>query len=513
MDGNSSFSEAFGPRMPQWPDYRRVNDHLARLQLAMRQGRARYDLAIFWHDFGVEGIAPNVTAYTGYPGLSRMPTTTSALDQAGFTYQFVSPSYFNKTTAKNVRDGVWLPDSIGAKAIILNEQRVMPLASLQRIGELVRKWNVPLIIVGALPERITGNSASTGDDAQLQALAAELKAMSHMPGSRVKAISTLDGVADALTALGISPAAAHISAPASPAILTVRRQAADTNYYLLFNQSTERVTQTLELEGQGSPYELESWSGRIRQIALFERTPKGARVKVSLGANDARLFALGSVGRAVHFPHAVATNALDVRLQRGALLLRADRNGIFETKLFDGRTVRTEIDGLLPPMKLDRWKLARESWTSDASNVPGLDHTLKNSLPEIEVQAGADGRLPSWTQLEPMEVAGVGTYTSSFTLPPEWTVSDGATLDLGQVIDTFRITVNGEEVEPSSYQDTAGIDIGPRLRPGLNHISVRVATPLRNAVKAHLQSGVKRLSDMGLIGPVILNPYRERNLR
>jgi hypothetical protein len=81
------------------------------------------------------------------------------------------------------------------------------------------------------------------------------------------------------------------------------------------------------------------------------------------------------------------------------------------------------------------------------------------------------------------------------------------------VIDTFRITVNGEEVEPSSYQDTAGIDIGPRLRPGLNHISVRVATPLRNAVKAHLQSGVKRLSDMGLIGPVILNPYRERNLR
>ncbi|QGP80456.1 glycosyl hydrolase [Sphingobium sp. CAP-1] len=512
MDGNSSFSEAFGPRMPQWPDYRRVNDHLARLQLAMRQGRARYDLAIFWHDFGVEGIAPNVTPYSGYPGLSKVPTTTSALNDAGFTYQFVSPAYFNATTVRQVRDGVWLPDSIGVKAIILNNQRVMPLASLQRIADLVRKGNMPLIVVGALPERTAGAATETGDDARLQALAAELNSLANMPGSRVRMVDSLDAVPGALASLGISPAAAHISDPASSAILAVRRRTADADYYLLFNQSTDAATQTLELEGQGVPYELDTWSGRIHPIGLFERTPAGVRMQVRVGANDAKLFALGFFGGAVDAVHAVTSTGPAVRTHKGALVLRTDRNGIFETKLSDGSTVRTAVDGVIPPIRLDRWTLARESWTADASGAPGLDHRLKTVLPDIELRAGGDGTLPSWTQFEPIDAAGVGLYTATFTLPAGWTVKDGALLDLGQVIDTFRITVNGIEVEPSSYQDTSTIDIGPQLHPGQNRILVRVATPLRNAVKAYLRSGVKRLAEVGLIGPVILHPYREEEV-
>lgn len=509
MDGNTSFSEAFGPRMPQWPDYRRANDHLARLQLAMRQGRARYDLAIFWHDFGVEGIAPNVTAYTGYPGLSKMPATTSALGGAGFTYQFVSPAYLNATTVRQVRGGVWLPDRIGAKAIILNDQRVMPLASLQSIADLVRKGNVPLIFVGALPERTAGAAAGTGDDARLQALVAELKALADVPGSRVRIVASLDGVPVALAGLGISAGAAHVSDPASSAILAVRRRAADADYYLLFNQSVEAVTQTLELEGKGLPYELDSWSGRIRPVALFERTPTGVRIQARVGANDAKLFALGTLGSTADAIHAVTSNGADVRMHDGALVLRADRNGMFETKLSDGRTVRTGVDGVLPPMRLDRWTLARESWTAGASGAPGLDQTVKTALPEIALCAGSDGTLPSWTQFDPIDAAGVGLYTATVTLPAGWTARDGALLDLGRVVDTFRVSVNGAQIDPSSYQDTSAIDIGPQLRPGVNHVVVRVATPLRNAVKAHLRSGVKRLADMGLIGPVMLRPYRE----
>jgi hypothetical protein len=80
------------------------------------------------------------------------------------------------------------------------------------------------------------------------------------------------------------------------------------------------------------------------------------------------------------------------------------------------------------------------------------------------------------------------------------------------VVDTFRIAVNGTEIEPSSFQDTSAIDIGPYLRGGGNEIVVRVATPLRNAVKLHVRSGMKRVPDMGLIGPVVLRPYRETPL-
>jgi hypothetical protein len=289
----------------------------------------------------------------------------------------------------------------------------------------------------------------------------------------------------------------------------VRRRAAGADYYLLFNQSAEAVTQTVELQGAGVPYELDSWSGRIRPLALFERTPSGVRLRVRVGANDARLFALADFGGATDATHAVATSAPDIRMQNGGLLLRADRNGVFETRLSDGRTARTEVTGVSPPVPLERWTLARESWTADASRKPGLQHTLKTPLPEIEVRAGGDGKLPSWTSLAPAEAAGVGLYVAAFSLPPTWTAGDGALLDLGQVVDTFRVTVNGVEVEPSSYQDTSAIDIGPQLRPGANRIVVRVATPLRNAVKAHARLGVKAVAEMGLIGPVTLRPYKE----
>ncbi len=109
-------------------------------------------------------------------------------------------------------------------------------------------------------------------------------------------------------------------------------------------------------------------------------------------------------------------------------------------------------------------------------------------------------------------MAGIGRYSASINLPENWKSGDGALLDLGLVVDTFRIAVNGTEIEPSSFQDTSAIDIGPYLRGGGNEIVVRVATPLRNAVKLTVRSGMKRVPDMGLIGPVVLRPYRETPL-
>lgn len=515
MDGNNSFSEAFGPRMPQWPDYRLINDHLARLQLVMRQGRARYDLMIFWHDYGVEGIAPNVTAFTGYPGLSMMPPTTSALDGAGYSYQFVSPAYLNATTVRQARGGVWLPDTLGAKAIIVNDQRVMPLDSLRRISDLARKGKVPLIFVGTTPERVTGAVHRQVDDAKLQRLVAELRKLAASRGSRVRFVSSLDDVPSVLRDLGLKAAAAHISEPSSSAILSVRRKKSGTNYYLLFNQSTEKVRQTIELEGEGLPYELDSWTGHIRRLGLFERTSSGVRLTVTIGANDAKLYALGKLGEepiAHQDEHALETTGTDVLLKDGALVLRTDRDGEFETKLSSGEVFVTKVSGVQPVMQLGRWTLDRQSWTADASGQAGSDHTLKTDLPRIDIAANPDGRLPNWAEIGSADVAGIGRYSASINLPENWKSGDGALLDLGLVVDTFRIAVNGTEIEPSSFQDTSAIDIGPYLRGGGNEIVVRVATPLRNAVKLHVRSGMKRVPDMGLIGPVVLRPYRETPL-
>lgn len=513
FDGNTEFSEAFGPRMPQWPDYRLINDHLARLQLVMRQGRPRYDIAVFWHDFGVKGIAPNATPFTGYPGLSAMPATTSPLAAAGFTHQYVSPSYLTSAAVRDVHNTVWMPDRMGFKAILLNDQAVMPVESLRRIRDVARR-GVPLIIVGRVPVRAPGLAGERGGDAELARIVAELKTLSQQPHARIRFVADEAEASAALAALGVQPAAAHALDPESSDILTVRRRTADADYYLLFNQGTRTASQTIGFAGTGNPVELNSWTGEILPVALYEQAGGAVRIPVTLGANDVKLIAIGRSAalQTSSAVHAIATNGYTVRRDGAGLTLRVDRAGNFQTTLSNGKVLETRVEALMAPMPLDRWSLGIESWTADDTGLPGLDHTLRQRLPDLAVTAGADHSLPGWGALGHPDKAGRGFYAADVQLPASWSKGDGAWLDLGQVVDTFRLTVNGAAVPPSSYQDTSRIDIGSFLRAGANHIEVRVATPLRNAVEATTKEGAKMLKQVGLIGPVVLHPYRDVRL-
>ncbi|MCK0530863.1 glycosyl hydrolase [Sphingobium agri] len=514
FDGNTQFSEAFGPRMPQWPDYRLINDHLARLQLVMRQGRPRYDVAVFWHDFGVKGIAPNVTAFTGYPGLSKMPSTTSPLAAAGFTHQYVSPAYLTAKSARDVREAVWMPDRMGFKAILLNDRTVMPVESLRRIRDLARR-GVPLVILGQVPKRTPGLAGERGGDAELARIVTELKTMSQRPSTRVRFVADEAQAAAALATMGIIPAAARADGAGSSDILTVRRRTVDTDYYLLFNQSTQTAARTLSFTGSGVPFELNSWTGEILPLALYEQAGGAVRIPITLAANDIQLIAIGrpagvEVGTGVH---AIATDADMIRRDGAGLILRTGRAGDFQTKLSNGKIIRTHIETLAAHIPLDRWTLGIESWTADDTGLPGLDHSRRQRLPEIAVKAGADHTLPGWGALGHPDKAGRGFYATGIQLAPSWSEPDGAWLDLGMVVDTFRLTVNSADVPPSSYQDTSRIDIGPFLHAGTNRIEVRVATPLRNAVEKATKEGAKMLKQTGLIGPVILHPYRDVPLK
>jgi hypothetical protein len=78
------------------------------------------------------------------------------------------------------------------------------------------------------------------------------------------------------------------------------------------------------------------------------------------------------------------------------------------------------------------------------------------------------------------------------------------------VLDTVRVTVNGGEVVVNPA-DRGRIDLGRRLRAGKNTIAVRVATTLFNAVRASGDGNYQSpdWQRTGLMGPVVLTPYRE----
>lgn len=85
--------------------------------------------------------------------------------------------------------------------------------------------------------------------------------------------------------------------------------------------------------------------------------------------------------------------------------------------------------------------------------------------------------LKAWPRLELQNVSGLATYTTRIDLP-NWTAAQGATLSLGEVFDSFALTVNNQAV--SVDQISAVADLGGHLKAGRNTIAVRVATTLNN---------------------------------
>lgn len=503
FDGNTQFSEAFGPRMPQWQDLAHVNHHLARLQLILRQGKPQYDVGIFWHDFGVKGIAPNVTPYTGFPGLSNMLSSTSRLAEVGFTYQYLSPAYINEMATSGKGRAKW--KSLGFKAMVVYRQSVMPTASLKSVLQMAKR-RVPVVFVGNRPERPPGLADKTSET-DFQKLTHELDSLAKQANPTVFFVENDVQLVSLLDVFSIKPSAVHLSSPDSSAIISVHRRARGADYYVLFNQGTARVSQTISFEGTGTPAELRTWSGEIVPLGLFQTANGRVDVPVEIGPNDIKVIALGKAfaSPVAKSTHAISTDGGEVFYSTKGLVLRTQKPGNFSTLLADGRRVDSIVSPFDDMIPLANWSLEIESWNPDDSGEVGIEHTSRTLMSVIPVKKNEDGTLADWAALGLSDVAGVGTYRVSFDsarLP-----GMGAYLDLGKVVDTFQVTVNGNSIHDVGFQDTSKIDIGPFLRAGRNHLEVRVATPLRNAVIKATNGAPKTRTSNGLVGPVVLRTY------
>ncbi len=126
------------------------------------------------------------------------------------------------------------------------------------------------------------------------------------------------------------------------------------------------------------------------------------------------------------------------------------------------------------------WHIDAEDWQPlNPYGTLGDAGTLTNKVP---VSLDLTGLKP-WPDIpELANASGIGTYTTTVNLPAGWDASYGATLSLGQVTDTFALTVNGQPVGIDQVDPT--VDIGPYLHAGANTIVVRVATTFNNRLLA-----------------------------
>ncbi|SPT57177.1 glycosyl hydrolase [Actinomadura madurae] len=469
--GNTSYSEAWGDKGgPNWADHRSVNDHLARMQLVLRQGKPRFDLAVYWQDFGMNG-----TGTTG-SGSNKLIQSSSALASAGYTYEYLSPALLQRKDATYAR-GTLFGDRSAYRAVLLNDQKTMPVAAAEKLLRLARQ-GLPVVIVGDVPSTVPGNGDAARQDARLKSVVSELLRQRGV----VRAASEADAP-DALRRLTVTPAATPHDG--SGALLDVRRQAGSTDYYYLYNQTNTTTAQKVTLTGQGVPYRLDTWTGKITPITDYTSGHGTVTVPVRLAGNDATVIAV-----------------------------TPRRDATFTGHPRDPRPGGQGTAAVPRPLRLDEWSLSVDAWGPGPSGRPG--DTAHKALGPVTVKAGADGALPSWSAItaanghpvDLKDVSGVGTYTARVTLDPGWKGVDKAELDLGTPVDTVRVNVNGHDLPPLNQADLRHVHVGRHLRPGANTITVRVASTLLNAVRAAPGTGAASRTpmDYGLFGPVTLTP-------
>ncbi|MEO3828960.1 glycosyl hydrolase [Actinomadura sp. B10D3] len=469
--GNTSYSEAWGDKGgPNWGDYRAVNDHLARMQLVLRQGKPRFDLAVYWQDFGMNG-----TGTTG-SGSNKLIQSSSALASAGYTYEYLSPALLQRKDAA-YSHGTLFGDRSAYRAVLLNDQKTMPVDAAEKLLRLARQ-GLPVVIVGDVPSTVPGNGDAARQDARLKSVVAELLRQRGV----VRVASEADAP-EALRRLAVTPAATPHDG--SGALLDVRRQAGPTNYYFLYNQTNTTTAQKVTLTGQGVPYRLDTWTGEITPITDYTSGHGTVTVPVRLAGNDATVIAV-----------------------------TPRRDATFTGHPRDPRPGGQGTAAVPKPVRLDEWSLSVDAWGPGPSGRPG--DTAHKALGPVTVKAGADGALPSWSSIttgnghpvDLKDVSGVGTYTARVTLDSGWKGIGEAELDLGTPVDTVRVNVNGHDLPPLNQADLRHVPVGRHLRPGANTITVRVASTLLNAVRAAPGTGAASRTPMnyGLFGPVTLTP-------
>lgn len=599
--GDTSFAAGNGPNQPQFADDRNNNEAVARHGLVLRQGDASFDVAVFHEDYGLTGqgqdnltngwnmgtVTSNGT--TTRPTSGKVLRSSSSLSQAGYLYGYVSPAFFRYSTAtfatdpKDAAGGkrVLFPGHGDYSSLVLYDQSVMPIDVAQKIASLAQQ-GLPVVIVGQVPNAAPNASGGTLDgmqaaDAQVQAAMAKVVAA---PNTKIVADATATGSQSsdanapaALASLGITaatqmntPSTVNASGVATP-VQGIRRHDQNLDYYQLYNASaTTTARPSITFTGNGIPYLLDAWTGKITPIANYQSS--GGRVTLSLRiapgnaaivaitpSND--VFKAKPPNEGVHATDTTA-NATGEGIDNviydssGNLVARAATTGTYDTTLSNGTTVSSDISvptidasstvsviGGVPT--LTNWQLSVDSWTQTPSGDP--TQTLHTPIPASgtfsvsPLSSATNGALPSWTAVTPQNipgldpannltnVAGVGSYTTTFTLPSDWSTSTaGAYLNVGAAVDTVDIWVNGKAVSTVDENDRNQVDIGPYLQAGSNTLKISVATPLRNAVAVApatpdtgqvanssetigaLQGGNK-IANTGLIGPVTLTPY------
>ncbi len=455
---------------PQWRDWSQLTDYFARSTVLLEMGKPQVDVVIYL-DEGSSGVHE----------LTTPKFASSALESAGFTYDFVDPVSLVSPKATAVR-GRLFGEGPSYQALVIRNQSSIPAEAAQTILGAARD-GLRVVIVGEPPNKSPGLHDAERQDAMVVQSMSELIALSN-----VARVQSADDAAGALLKLGSKPSA---SFGAAGRLLTVHR-ITDQNedIYWVFNPTDGDVSVVASFAAAGVPYQLDLWNGTSGRVAQWAESEGSVSMPVRLAAHatTALLF------RHETAPfHITATSAEEALWDNGELLVRDTRGDKQTVACSDGRTLTVELGTVPSPIEVGPWHLEVDETSPNG-------HAMHN----IDLPALSD-----WRDIaELRDAVGRANYSATIDVSESWLSSErDVMLDVGAVAGAMQLSVNGTLV---TRQTTPGgkWSIRKLLKAGPNEIAVRLDTSILNRMAQLSADAGPPISPApsGLLGPVRLIP-------
>jgi hypothetical protein len=465
-------STEFNSRNTIWHDLPAMNEYITRCQLILQGGQPDNDVLLYWPVFDLwnspEGMNQNLVIGGAWMRSTDCAAMAKQLNDSGYAFDFVSD---RQLSSAQFSEGAIHTPGGHYQVIVVPRCTKMPVETMKQLISLAND-GATVIFVGDLPGDVPGLGDLDARQAEMKSLVSRV----HFEGGKPNG--------EARIGKGRFVAGPTIS-PLLEAIGVRREPIADTGVGFI-----RRV------DGARHDYFLANLTGR----ALDGWVPLGVKCQ-----SAALLDPLSGDAGVASIREDNSTASVYLQLQPGqSIILRAwDR-----------------------AVKGPAWHYLQPAGDSVVLNGP-WDLSFTDGGPALPGRITLS-TLKSWTTLDDPEAqrfAGTGRYHIEFDKPAA--VADDWMLDLGDVRESARVTLNGQPVG-TLWSLPFRVPIGALLRPGRNVLDIDVTNLAANRIRDLDARGEKwkifydanivsvnykpfdaskwPLVDSGLIGPVRLVP-------
>ncbi len=266
----------FVPGNSWWPHLNGLNQYITRVQSVLQTGKPDSELLLYWPVYDnwddPTGTLMQFTVHNIDKWLHPTPfyETATQLMEAGYAVDFISDNLLSHTSVQNglIHTSA---DNTPYKALVVPVTRRMPLATLERLLQLVREGAT--VVLQAMPEDVPGYGdypARHGRFADLQSKLA-LESGTLIATDPIGALQSQGVVGERLVHHGLP---------------FIRRNAGNGTYYFVVNHGAHVIDEWVPFQAatEGEALLLDPQTGGFGKVAATEKAGSyGIRVQLQPG--------------------------------------------------------------------------------------------------------------------------------------------------------------------------------------------------------------------------------------